>query len=192
MGFVSVLSFAHQLLSQRVHPGDKAIDATLGNGNDVLLLAKLVGKRGRVYGFDIQQRALDQSWMRLWNEIPDASSFVQLHLCSHAGMEAVIPAADHGSIAAVAFNLGYLPGAEQVTITQEASTLPALEASLRMLRKGGIVTIVLYTGHSGGSEEAQAVEAWAAQLSTARFQVLRYQFINRANHAPYLLAVVKR
>jgi ubiquinone/menaquinone biosynthesis C-methylase UbiE len=192
MGFVSVLSFAHQLLSQRVHPGDRAIDATLGNGNDVLLLAKLAGNRGRVYGFDIQQQALDQSWMRLRNEIPDASSFVQLHLCSHADMEALIPSADQGSIAAVVFNLGYLPGAEQDTITQEASTLPALEASLRILRKGGIVTIVLYTGHSGGSEEAQAVESWAMQLSAAHFQVLRYQFINRANHAPYLLAVVKR
>jgi predicted methyltransferase len=182
MGFVSVLSFAHQLLSQkRVHPGDKAIDATLGNGNDVLLLAKLTGNQGRVYGFDIQR-----------NEIPDASSFVQLHLCSHADMEAVIPPADQGSIAAVTFNLGYLPGAEQDIITQEASTLSALEASLRMLRKGGIVTIVLYTGHSGGSEEAQAVEAWAMQLSAAQFQVLRYQFINRAKHAPYLLAVEKR
>jgi ubiquinone/menaquinone biosynthesis C-methylase UbiE len=192
MGFVSVLSFAHQLLSQSVHPGDRAIDATLGNGNDVLLLAKLAGNRGRVYGFDIQQQALDQSWMRLRNEIPDASSFVQLHLCSHADMEALIPSADQGSIAAVVFNLGYLPGAEQDTITQEASTLPALEASLRILRKGGIVTIVLYTGHSGGSEEAQAVESWAMQLSAAHFQVLRYQFINRAKHAPYLLAVEKR
>src|ERR1700731_3002278 len=110
MGFVSVLSFAHQLMSQRVYFGDKAIDATLGNGNDVLLLAKLVGNRGRVYGFDIQQQALDQSWMRLRREIPDASSFVQLHLCSHASMEAVIPAVDQGIIAAVAFNLGYLPG----------------------------------------------------------------------------------
>jgi hypothetical protein len=107
-------------------------------------------------------------------------------------MEAVIPAADQGSIAAVAFNLGYLPGTEQDIITQKASTLPALEASLRMLRKGGIVTIVLYTGHRGGSEEAQAVEAWAMTLSPVHYQVLRYQFIDPAKHAPYLLAVEKR
>jgi SAM-dependent methyltransferase len=192
MGFVSVLSFAHQLLSQRVHAGDKAIDATLGNGNDVLLLAKLAGKSGRVYGFDIQQQALNQSWMRLGSEIPDASSFVQLHLCSHADMETVIPAAQHGGIAAVAFNLGYLPGAEQDMITQAASTLAALEASLRLLRDGGIMTIVLYTGHRGGSEEAEAVEDWAAKLSAADYEVLRYQFINRTSHDPYLLAVVKR
>jgi hypothetical protein len=36
------------------------------------------------------------------------------------------------------------------------------------------------------------VESWAMQLPAAYFQVLRYQFINRAKHAPYLLAVEKR
>jgi SAM-dependent methyltransferase len=192
MGLVSVLSFVHQLLAQRIQYGDRVIDATLGTGVDALTLAKLVGQRGRLFGFDIQQQALDQTWVRLGKEFPDASSFVQLQVCSHAQMDAVIPPQFHGTIAAVTFNLGYLPGAEQETITTEASTLPALEASLRMLRKGGVVTIVLYTGHPGGDEEALAVESWAEQLSGAEYQVLRYQFINRQNNPPYLLAVEKR
>jgi hypothetical protein len=192
MGFVSVLSFVHRLLAQSIHDGDKVIDATLGSGVDALQLARLVGKRGRVYGFDIQQQALDQTSVRLANECPDAASLVQLNLCSHAQMEDIIPAEEHGSIAAVTFNLGYLPGAESETITKEASTIPALEASLRLLRKGGIITIVLYTGHMGGAEEAEAVECWARQLSEDQFQVLRYQFVNRANHPPYVLAVEKR
>jgi hypothetical protein len=192
MGLVSVLSFAHQLLAQRIQYGERVIDATLGTGVDALTLAKLVGQRGRLFGFDIQQQALDQTWVRLGKEFPDASSFVQLHVCSHAKMDAVIPPQFYGTIAAVTFNLGYLPGAEQETITTEASTLPALDASMRMLRKGGIVTIVLYTGHPGGAEEALAVESWAEQLSGAEYQVLRYQFINRQNNPAYLLAVEKR
>jgi SAM-dependent methyltransferase len=192
MGFVSVLSFTHQLLAQRVHLGDTVIDATLGNGVDALFLAKLVGARGQVFGFDIQQQAIDQTWVRLRNEFPDASSFVYLSLCDHALMETMIPDEHYGSIAAAAFNLGYLPGAEHQTVTTEKSTIPALEASLRLLRKGGIVTIVLYTGHAGGAEEAGAVEAWAGQLSQADYQVLRYQFVNQKNNPPYLMAVEKR
>ncbi|MBP1967610.1 class I SAM-dependent methyltransferase [Paenibacillus aceris] len=192
MGFVSVLGFAHQLIGQRVQPGDTVIDATLGNGVDTVFLAKLAGRSGLVYGFDIQQQALDQTKMRLEKELPDASSSVHLNLCSHALMETAVPEDRHGKVAAVTFNLGYLPGADPATITKQESTIPALEAALRLLRKGGIVTIVLYSGHEGGSEEAAAVEAWAQQLPLAAFQVLRYQFMNTSAHAPYLLALEKR
>jgi SAM-dependent methyltransferase len=192
MGFVSVLSFAQQLISQRVQPGDCVADATLGNGVDALFLAKLVGSRGHVYGFDIQQQAIDLTWVRLRKELPDASSFVHLSLCSHANMESVIPVEHRGSLGAITFNLGYLPGADMATITRQESTLPALESSLRLLRKGGILTIVLYTGHEGGQQEADAVECWASQLQPMSYQVLRYQFANYLNHPPYLLAVEKR
>ncbi|MDD9266460.1 class I SAM-dependent methyltransferase [Paenibacillus sp. GCM10023248] len=192
MGFVSVLGYAHQLIGQRVQPGDTVIDATLGNGVDTVFLAKLTGRRGCVYGFDIQQQALDQTKMRLEKELPDASSSVHMSLCSHALMEAAVPQDRHGRVAAVTFNLGYLPGADPATITTQESTLPALEAALRLLRKGGIVTIVLYSGHAGGSEEAAAVEAWAQQLPLVSYQVLKYQFMNTSAHAPYLLAVEKR
>jgi SAM-dependent methyltransferase len=193
MSFVSVLGFTHQLLAQHIQSGEIAIDATLGTGVDALYLAKLVGQKGRLFGFDIQPQALDQTWVRLRKEFPDASSFVKLHLCSHERMAEQIPTSDHGSVAAVTFNLGYLPGADPSTktITQEASTLPALEASLKLLRRRGIVTIVLYTGHAGGSEEAAAVELWAHRLSPAEYQVLRYQFVNPMNH-PYLLAIEKK
>ncbi len=53
MGFMSVLSFAHKLISERLTLGDRAIDATVGTGADTLFLAKATGARGEVYGFDI-------------------------------------------------------------------------------------------------------------------------------------------
>lgn len=192
MGFLSVLSFAHQLISQRVHPGDAVIDATLGNGVDTLFLSKLVGKRGAVYGFDIQQQAIDQTRLRLNKEQQAPTANIQLNLCSHAVMESVIPVEKHGSIAAVTFNLGYLPGADPTTITTEASTLPALEAALRLLRKGGIITIVLYRGHAGGEQEADAVERWASALTPGSYQTMLYQFTNSTNFPPCLLAVEKQ
>ena len=41
-----------------IQEGDVAVDATMGNGHDTLLLSQLVGQRGRVYAFDIQEQAL--------------------------------------------------------------------------------------------------------------------------------------
>ncbi|UJF34366.1 tRNA (mnm(5)s(2)U34)-methyltransferase [Paenibacillus hexagrammi] len=194
MGFVSVLSFAHQLISQRAQAGDIVIDATMGNGVDTLYLAKLVGKRGHVYGFDIQPEALSNTEMRLRSDSQDeaAVEHVQLHLMSHAQMEHVIAERHFEKVAAVTFNLGYLPGADPGTITRQESTIPALESALRLLRKGGIVTIVLYSGHDGGQQETDAVESWASQLPLASYQVLRYQIANQSKQAPYLLAVEKR
>ena len=180
MGFVSVLSYVHQLISQRVSRVIRSWTPRLAHGVDALYMAKLVGTRGSVYGFDIQQPALDQTKQRLAKELPDAASCVHMSLCSHALMEAAVPQDRHGKVAAVTFNLGYLPGADTAIITEQESTIPALEAALRLLRKGGIVTIVLYSGHDGGSEEAAAVERWAQQLPLAAFQVLRYQFANRS------------
>jgi len=57
MGFPSVLTMAHRLAAERIQPGDAVIDATVGNGVDTAFLAKAVGPKGVVYGFDIQQAA---------------------------------------------------------------------------------------------------------------------------------------
>ncbi len=42
-----------------VEEGQIVLDCTVGNGNDTLFLANLVGETGNVYGFDIQSRAID-------------------------------------------------------------------------------------------------------------------------------------
>ncbi len=87
---------------------------------------------------------------------------------------------------------GICPGPEHATITQPDSTVTALEAAARLIRRGGIITAVLYTGHPGGEEEAAAVEQWASELPQKQFQVLQYRFMNQINRPPYLIAVEKR
>jgi predicted methyltransferase len=190
VGFVSILSFAHQLIEARVQPGEAVIDATAGNGVDTLFLARLVGPGGVVHAFDIQPEALEQTASRLAKEQPDSD--VRLHLRSHAELLEAVPAEQQGRVAAVMYNLGYLPGQDHATVTQPDSTLAALEASCTALRRGGVITIVLYTGHPGGMEEAEAVEAWAAALPQKEYQVMQYRFLNQKNHPPYVIAIEKR
>lgn len=192
MGFVSIIGFAHQLVSERVRPGDTAIDATAGNGNDTLLLAQWVGDGGVVYSFDIQAEALNHTRERLSAGLPEALGRVRLIERSHAELLEAIPSELHGSVAAVMFNLGYLPGGDHAVVTRPDSTLPALEAALALLRAGGIVTAIVYSGHPGGLDEAHAVERWAAALPQQEYRVLKYQFANQRNHPPYLIAVEKQ
>ncbi|MCS7462992.1 methyltransferase domain-containing protein [Paenibacillus doosanensis] len=191
MGFLSILSFAHKLIQERVAPGETVVDATAGNGVDTVFLAKCVGAAGSVHVFDIQEHALEQTRRRLAKELTGPAP-VHFHLCSHAMLKTQLPESAHGQVGAVMFNLGYLPGADESTITTPESTLPALDSALELLRQGGILTIALYTGHEGGEHEAAAVQLWAQQLPQQQFQALEYRFINRDNHPPYLIAVEKK
>jgi 16S rRNA C1402 N4-methylase RsmH len=138
-------------------PGDWAIDATVGNGHDALALAQLVGPSGRVFGFDIQAEAISATEARL---AAAGIGNVELFRCDHARMRDVLPQEARNRVAVVAFNLGYLPGGDHRVITQAPSTLAALDASLELLRPGGLITVIAYPGHAGGDDEAQAVRAW--------------------------------
>ncbi|MFD0714637.1 class I SAM-dependent methyltransferase [Paenibacillus sp. GCM10027626] len=192
MGFLSVLGMAQKLVAERLSPGDIAIDATCGNGVDTRFLAELLGTRGTLYGFDIQEQALSRTRERLM-PLASAGTMPQLHLLleSHADMRSHIAASDRGHVAAVMFNLGYLPGADPGIITMPDGTIAALNAALSLLRAKGILTIVLYPGHDGGEEEAAAVEQWAAALPQSEGQAILYRLVQKPQ-APYLIAVEKK
>ncbi len=51
-----------------ISEGDIVLDCTVGNGNDTLTLARLVGDKGQVYGFDIQSIALQRTKEKLEGE----------------------------------------------------------------------------------------------------------------------------
>jgi ubiquinone/menaquinone biosynthesis C-methylase UbiE len=58
---VKTADFAMSFLEHYISEGDIVVDATLGNGNDTVKLAKMVGiakGKGQVFGFDIQEEAL--------------------------------------------------------------------------------------------------------------------------------------
>lgn len=194
MGFLSVLSYAQQIVKERVHPGDLAVDATMGTGVDTLFLARLVGERGQVAAFDIQTQAVELTRQRLVDALgPDQAERAQLCIASHAAMLKTLPPSWQGQTAAVMFNLGFLPVAEadKSVMTEPSTTLTALEEALQLLRPGGVLSVVLYPGHDGGDREAAAVEAWAAALPAHVGQAVVYRMLQRP-HAPYVIGVEKR
>jgi tRNA A58 N-methylase Trm61 len=177
---------AHLLLQRVISEGDLVIDATAGNGHDTVFLARCVGDSGRVLAFDVQAAAIESTRRLL--ESADVSTNVELFHESHARLADHVPA---GSVAAIMFNLGYLPGSDQSVITTTSETLIALEAAVQALRPGGWLCVVCYPGHDGGNDEASAVESWLSSKA-GELRVARYGMLGTLRPAPFLLTAVKR
>lgn len=184
----NVLHIVHEWVGEVLIPGDTAIDATVGNGHDTLLLAQKVGDIGKVYGFDIQEAAVESTQNRL--NVAKVADWVTLINSGHERMKSVLPNVEQGTVKVITFNLGYLPGHQtKELITQPETTLQALEQSIELLAPGGIVTLVMYVGHPGGAEEAEAVVAWSQTLDTSRFSIERYDSPHQQNHPPFGLKI---
>lgn len=142
---------AQQIVGEVVQTGDTVIDATVGNGFDTSFLAEAVGPTGRVYGFDVQHQALQSTARRL--DANGEQNVTLLHH-SHDQMKAFVPTTE---VAAVMFNLGYLPRSDHAVTTTAATTLPAIDQAIDLLRPGGVLSVLCYRGHDGGAEEYEAV-----------------------------------
>src|SRR6185369_3273646 len=94
---------SHMFLRSIVRDGHNAVDATCGNGHDTLLLAGLVGTRGHVWGFDIQQEAVAETGRRLAEAA--LSDRVTLLRTGHEELARHVT----GPVQVVLFNLGYRP-----------------------------------------------------------------------------------
>ncbi len=178
------LQLAHDLVRQTLREGERALDATLGNGHDALFLAKLVGSAGLVIGIDIQQSAIDSSVSKMEE---NAISWYEFHCCSHELLEEKTSP----GLGAVMFNLGYLPGADKSIVTSGRTTILALGAALKQLRPEGIMTVMCYPGHEEGAVEAGAVEEWLSRLERKHWRVFSYKMLNGVNAPPFLVVVQK-
>ncbi|WP_408956465.1 tRNA (mnm(5)s(2)U34)-methyltransferase [Natroniella sp. ANB-PHB2] len=180
------VEYSHSILTEQLFEGANVVDATVGNGNDTEFLAKLVGAEGQVWGFDIQKQAIERTKGKLMK-----SGFLE---------RVTLIQADHQKLAqyiseevdGILFNLGYLPGTDKDITTTIKTTLRAVKAGLDILVKGGVMVIVIYTGHQAGKEEAEALLQYATNLNYKEYNVLHYQFINQASKPPEVMVIKKR
>ena len=177
---------AHEAVRAVVEPGETVVDATAGNGHDTLFLARLVGSEGCVLAFDVQEEALAATRVRLTGHKIGGDTVVLLQE-SHVELDKHVTA----PVAAVMFNLGYLPGSDRQCRTTPGETLRALALAWDVLREGGILSVVCYRGHAGGAEEAGEVVRFAEACSSggASLTILGR---GESETGPFLVALRKR
>lgn len=175
-----ITDISHLLLSNHIKQGDLVIDATCGNGFDTLFLASLVGEKGIVHAYDIQEEAITNS-KQLTKELNN----IIYHLESHENI-------NQENIKAIIFNLGYLPkGDKNITTTYESTKniitklVNSFDVNPNML-----ILLVVYPGHDEGNKESIWLDEFVSSLDTS-FMCCKYQPINQHN-SPYILTIEKK
>ena len=179
-----VLAFSKKLLKEVIDKNSIVVDATAGNGNDTLFLAKTSAKR--VFAFDVQNQAITNT-----NDLLEKNNFAdkcEVILDSHENFDKYI----EENIQAVVFNLGYLPNADHTITTQAETTLNTINKFITRLNVGGRIVIVVYWGHENGKVEKDALLKELSKPDQKEIEVLVYQFINQKNNAPFIIALEKR
>ena len=184
-GLGSAVQLVQLVVGEVLGAGGVAVDATAGNGYDTLFLARQVGSSGVVYAFDVQEEAL-RATKRL---LADHGVGEQVVLLNHGHEE--IGRWVTGPVDGVIFNLGYLPGGSHDLLTKPETTVLAVEEAVRLLRPGGRIGVVVYTGHPGGPEELRTLEEFARSLDPSGFSTLQVNYLNRSAQAPVIIFVEK-
>lgn len=183
---LNTLYLAHKFVSEHVCPGNFCIDATAGKGRDTAFLCELVGNNGKVLAFDIQEDAVRQTTDLLSEKgFQDIATVI---LDSHSNMEQY---ADAETADCIMFNFGWLPGGNHKIFTRPDTSIPAIEAGLRLLKPGGIMSLCIYYGGESGYEERDALLAYLTTIDNRRYTVIVNTFHNRDGDPPIPVFIYK-
>jgi hypothetical protein len=175
-------ALAHLLWKECIHPWeDTVIDATCGNGNDSLALAKILfdskrpasdycltsSLKPQLICLDIQQQAISNTISLLKDAFGNGEEniFQDYVTVSQASHERLLSKPrDLRSVGLVCYNLGFLPGGkEKDCTTQTASTIMSLVEASLLVRVGGIISVMTYPRTN--QEEARLVKGFLTGLS---------------------------
>ena len=183
--YQNAIELSHEYIERTVCAGDIVIDATAGNGNDTLFLAKLVGKDGFVYAFDIQEKAVKNTIKKLQDN--GYSENCKVILDGHQNMKNHVKT----SVKAVMFNFGYLPGGDHNIFTVAPTSIAAINAAMELISDDGIITLAIYYGGDSGFEEKDALIEFLRTIDNKQYSVLYHDFINYPNCPPLVVSITR-
>ena len=182
----NVIEFVHDIIKLKTNKEDICVDNTIGNGNDTLFLAQ---NTKFVYGFDIQQIALDNTNKLLKD---NSVSNYQLFLESHENIDKCIDEDILKNVKCFVYNLGYLPKGNKNITTNHLSTLNSIKKCLFYLNHHCLIFITCYIGHEQGKIEADILLDYLKNLDHKEFEVTTYNVINQDNNPPFVIIVERR
>ena len=178
--------WCHEIIRSQARTGGLYIDATMGNGNDTLMLCELAGEAGEVFAFDIQEMAVKNTRERL--EKHGVLERAEVLLESHTNMGKY---ASEGTVNCITFNFGYLPGGDHSLATKKDTSIEAIHEGLRLLKKGGMLSLCIYSGGDTGFEEKDGILEELEDLDGKKYLVIESRYANRKNNPPMPVLVIK-
>lgn len=179
--------WCHEVIRSQAKEGGLYIDATMGNGNDTLMLCELAGDMGEVYAFDIQPQALKATRALLENH--KVTSKFNLVLDGHENMDNYL---QQETADVVCFNFGYLPGGDHHIATHAETSLIAIQKGLKLLKPGGMMSLCVYSGGDTGFEEKDCILNYLKTLPAKEYTVIVNQYFNRENNPPMPIFIFKK
>ncbi len=186
MDLMQGVEFSHWLFNNYLDKHDILIDATCGNGKDTLFLANKLNSEGKLYAFDIQKEAIENTKHKV--KVNTLKGNINYINDGHENMDEYVDESVDGII----YNLGFLPGSNKDIKTEKDTTITSLNKSLDLLNVGGLIVAVIYSEHEGGFDEKEAVLNFARKLNYKKYNVLHYHFINQKKTPPEVIAIKKR
>lgn len=179
----SAVQLAHAMVERLCAGAELAIDATCGNGHDTVFLC---GLAKQVIAIDIQPQAVENTKARLAKA---GFANAQVLVEDHANLARL---AQPGTVDCVLFNFGWLPGADHQVFSGGEGTIAALKAALSLLKKGGVLSAILYSGKVIGDSEKQAALAFFKSLPLTEYTAILCDFANYASTAPLPCIIIKK
>jgi len=186
MDLMQGVEFSHWLFNNYLENKNILVDATCGNGNDTLFLANKIDSNGKLFAFDIQKEAINNTKQKI--EEKELNINIDYINDGHENIDKYV----NEKIDGIIYNLGFLPGSKKEIKTEQETTISSLNKTLDILAKGGLIVVVIYSEHEGGSEEKAAVMKFAGKLNYKKYNVLHYHFINQKKNPPEVIAIKKR
>lgn len=163
------------------------LDLTAGNGHDSLFLGCHAPENSYLLSIDIQEKAI----LNTQKQLEDAA---KINLLA-PNLDWQCLKADHQNISQILanlaeqdqkrplaiamFNLGWLPNSDKAIITTAKTTCYTLNSLLDYIAPKGIITIHAYTGHSGASQELEAIFNLTQNLDSNIWRVFYGHDLNR-------------
>ncbi len=179
---IDLLELHKYFIRNHLHPGDVAVDFTMGNGHDTAFLSKNVGASGHVYAFDIQEQAVTSTARRL-REAGCPENYTLIH-DSHQYVKNYVKTPFRAGM----FNLGWLPGGDKSITTLRESTMPAVEAAIDLMDRDAILNIAVYPGHAEGDAEGQMLCTYLSGISRHKICATRVNILNSPT-SPYFIVI---
>ena len=82
-------------------------------------------------------------------------------------------------------------GGDHSVATRADRSIRAVESGLKLLKKGGLMTLCIYSGGDTGYQERDEMLAFIRQLDPHKYLVILSEYANRPNDPPIPVLIIK-